>query len=63
MYEVLNGKDVELAESLLDNLVVGEGNALLVDLAVSTLVDQLADRLKVRLAEKKSFTSCVSLGI
>ena len=50
MHEVLNAEDVVLAEVLLDDLVVGEGDALLVDLAVSALVDQLADGLEVGLA-------------
>ena len=50
MDQVLNAEDVVLAEALLDDLVVGEGDALLVDLAVSALVDQLTDRLEVRLA-------------
>ena len=51
MHEVLNAEDVVLAEVLLDDLVVGEGDALLVDLAVSALVDKLADGLEVRLAK------------
>ena len=50
--EVLDGEDVELAESLLNDLVVGEGNALLVDLAVAALVDELPNSLQVRLATK-----------
>lgn len=40
--EILNGEDVVLAEGLLDNLVTGEGHTLLVDLAVSALVNQFA---------------------
>ena len=47
MYKVFDGQDIVLAESSLDQGVVGQGNALLVDLAVSTLVDELADRLQV----------------
>lgn len=50
MDEVLDREDVVLAESLLDDRVVGKRNALLVDLSVSALVDQLTDRLQVRLA-------------
>ena len=42
VYEVLDGEDVVFAEGGLNDLVVREGNALLVDLAVSALVDQLA---------------------
>ena len=50
MNEILDAKDVEFAKGSLDDAVVGEGDALLVDLAVFTLVDQLADRLQVGLA-------------
>ncbi len=50
MNEILDGEDVILAKRSLDDLVVGERNALLVDLAVSALVDQLADGLEVGLA-------------
>jgi hypothetical protein len=45
--EILHADDAVLAEVLLDDGVVGEGNALLVDLAVSTLVDELLDGLQV----------------
>lgn len=45
--EILNADDAVLAEGLLDDGVVGEGNALLVDLSVSTLVDELLDGLEV----------------
>ena len=48
--EVLNGEDVVLAERLFNDGVVGEGDALLVDLAVAALVDKLTDRLQVGLA-------------
>lgn len=40
VYEILYGEDVVLAEVGLNNSVVGERNALLVDLSVTTLVDQ-----------------------
>lgn len=46
--KILDGEDVELAESLLNDGVVGKGNALLLDLSISTLVDQLAHRLEIR---------------
>ena len=52
--EILNGEDIVQLEGLLDDTVVGERDALLVDLAVSTLVDQLANRLQIRLAELSS---------
>jgi hypothetical protein len=45
--EILHADDAVLAEVLLNDGVVGQGNALLVDLAVSTLVDELLDGLQV----------------
>lgn len=50
MDKVLDGEDVDLSKRSLNDLVVGKGNALLVDLAVAALVDQLADGLQVGLA-------------
>lgn len=50
VYKVLDGEDVVLAQRFLDHLVVGQGNSLLVDLSVTTLVDELTNRLKVGLA-------------
>ena len=48
--EILDGDDAELAQVLLNEGIVGEWDALAVDLAVATLVDELADRLEVGLA-------------
>lgn len=48
--QVLHADDPVLAEGLLDDLVVGQGDALAVNLPVATLVDELADRLEVGLA-------------
>jgi len=48
--QVLNADDAELAEIGLDDLVIGEGDALLVNLAVPTLVDELANSLEVGIA-------------
>jgi hypothetical protein len=45
--QILHADNAELAEVLLDDLVVGEGSALLVDLSVTTLVQKLADGLQV----------------
>jgi len=45
--EILHADDAVLAEVLFNDGVVGEGNALLVDLAVSALVDKLLDGLQV----------------
>ena len=50
VYEIFDGEDVVLAESLLDDGVVRERDTLLVNLAVAALVDKLADRLQVGLA-------------
>lgn len=44
---VLDADDVVLAESLLDNGVVRQGDALSINTAVSTLVNKLADGLQV----------------
>lgn len=45
--EILNADDAVLAEVGLNDGVVGEGNTLLLDLSVSTLVDELLDGLQV----------------
>ena len=50
MYEIFDGEDVVLAESLLDDGVVRERDTLLVNLAVAALVNELTDGLQVRLA-------------
>ena len=48
--EILHADDAVLAEVLLDDGVVGQGDALLVDLAVAALVDELLDGLQVGVA-------------
>lgn len=48
--QILNADDAILAKAGFDNLVVGKSNALLVNLPVTTLVDQLADSLQRRVA-------------
>lgn len=50
MDQVLHAHDAVFPQVVLDDLVVGEGNALLVDLAVAALVDEGADGLEVRVA-------------
>ena len=45
--QILHTDDAVLAEVLLNDGVVGEGNALLVDLSVTALVDKLLDGLQV----------------
>ena len=51
-----------LAERFLNNGVVGQGDALLVDLAVAALVDELANRLQVRLAAQLVSTATTGTG-
>jgi len=48
--QVLHTYDAVFAEIVLDKLVVGKRDALLVDLAVPALVDELADRFQVGVA-------------
>ena len=43
MDQVLHTDNAKFAQLLLDDLVIGEGNALLVDLSVAALVDEVAD--------------------
>ena len=43
MDQILHTNDAKLAQLLLDDLVIGEGYTLLVDLSVATLVDEVAD--------------------
>lgn len=45
--QVFHADDAVFAKVVLDQLVVGERDALLVDLAIATLVDQLTDRLEI----------------
>jgi hypothetical protein len=45
--QVLHADNAVLAEVGLNDGVVGESNALLVDLSISSLVDKLANRLQV----------------
>jgi len=48
--QVFHADNAELAQVVLNQLVVGQSNSLLVDLSVSSLVDQLSDGLQVRVA-------------
>ena len=45
--QVFHTDDAELAQVVLDQLVVGEGDALLVDLAIAALVDEFTNGLEV----------------
>lgn len=48
--EIFDGKDIVFSEGGFDDLIVGQRHSLLVNSAVTTLVDQLADSLQVRLS-------------
>jgi len=48
--QVFHADDAILAQVVLDELIVGKGNSLLVNLSVSTLVDELSDGLEVGVA-------------
>jgi len=48
--QILHADNAVLAEGVLDDGVIGESNALLVDLSVSTLVDELTNSLEVRVS-------------
>ena len=50
MDQVFHADDAELAQAVLDQLVVRKWDALLVDLAIAALVDELADGLEIRVA-------------
>ena len=45
MHQILHADDAEFAKVLLDDLVIGEWDPLLIDLPISTLVDEVADGL------------------
>lgn len=45
MNQVLHTDDTELAQILLDDLVVGEGYSLFIHLCIATLVDEIAHAL------------------
>ena len=45
--QILHTDDTVFAKAVLDDGVVGKSNALLIDLSISTLVDELTDSLEV----------------
>jgi hypothetical protein len=51
VHEVFDRQDVILAESVLNDRVIGQRDTLAVDFAVAALVDQLTDSLQVWLAK------------
>jgi len=54
MNEILNAQDIMLTKRVLDDLVVGQRNALLVDSSETTLVDQVADGFVGRFTLKQN---------
>lgn len=52
MHKILNAENIVFAEGLLDDGVVGERDALLVDLAVTALVDKFTNGLQVGFTRK-----------
>ena len=52
--EVFHGEDVVFTKCLFDDTVAGKRNALFVDLAVATVVDEFTNGLEVRLAVGKN---------
>jgi hypothetical protein len=50
VYKILDGENIILSKRRLDDAVVSKGDALFVNLAISALVDKLADCLQVGLA-------------
>ena len=50
MDQILHTDDTKLAKIIFDDLIVGEGNALLVDFTIAALVDELAGGLEIWVA-------------
>lgn len=48
--QVFQADNAVLAKVVLDELIVGKGNPLLIDLSVSALIDELSDGLEVGVA-------------
>lgn len=48
--QILHAHDAVLSKVLLDKLVIGKRDALLINLAIAALVDELTDRFEVRVA-------------
>ena len=48
--QILHADNAVLAQVRFDDRVIGEGNALLVDLSVSTLVDEFTNSLQIRVS-------------
>ena len=50
VHEILDGQDVILAKTILNDGVIGQRDALTIDFAVAALVDQFTDCLQVWLS-------------
>ena len=62
MDDIFDRDDTVLAERLLDDGVGGKGDSLLVDLSVTSLVDEFSDSLEVRLSATMRRVSTTSGG-
>ena len=60
--DIFDGDDTVLAERLFDDGVGGKGDSLLVDLSVTSLVDEFSDSLEVRLSTAMHCISTTSEG-
>lgn len=60
--DIFDRDDTVLAERLLDDGVGGKGDTLLVDLSVTSLVDEFSDSLEVRLSATMRRVSTTSGG-
>jgi len=60
MNQIFNTNDSKLSEGSFNDVIGGDGSTVAVDLHVSTLVDQLTNRLKVRSTPSDVRLSCLS---
>jgi hypothetical protein len=61
--EILNGFDSFRSESLLNDLVIGKGNSLLVDFTITSLQDEFSDGLAGGVSEGDvGFNSTEEIG-
>lgn len=67
MNQILHTDDAIFAERSFDNSIISKGDTLLVDLAISTFIDEFAHTLEVRVAigdvwldDSEHFLRCTS---
>jgi len=60
MNQIFNTNDSKLSEGSFNNVIGGDGSTVAVNLHVSTLVDELTNRLKVRSTPSDVRLSCLS---